>query len=97
MPIQHIVLFEPKDGASDADIKAAMDAVAAVKENVPGVLDCKTGENITDRAPGVKYAAVVTLEDRDALAAYGPHPEHQKVVELLKVAMESWTVVDFEE
>ncbi len=96
MPITHIVLFEAKDDASEADVKAAMDAVAAVKDKVPGVLDCKTGVNFTDRAPGVTHGAVVTLESKEALAAYGPHPEHQKVVELLKVAMEKWTVVDFE-
>ncbi len=96
MAVEHIVLFEPKDDATDEQVRAAMDAIRELKGKIPGILDLKMGDNFTDRAPNVKQAAIVTLESKEALAGYGPHPEHQKVLALLNIAMSGWTVVDFE-
>ena len=96
MAVQHIVLLELKDGVSDADIDQALNAVAGLNGKVPGVLGVKAGKNFTDRAGNISHAAIVTLEDRDALAGYGPHPAHQEVAKILGGLTQNLMVVDFE-
>ena len=42
------------------------------------------GKNFTDRANGFTHGLLVTLKDKAALEAYGPHPEHVAVAKPLK-------------
>jgi len=95
MAIEHIVLLEKKDDATDDQVQAVIDGIKGLKGKIPGVLDVKINENITDRAP-YSHGAIVTMADRDALAGYGPHPDHQQVLELLKPVAANLVVVDIE-
>eukprot|EP00960_Hanusia_phi_P060107 764409-Hanusia_phi.AAC.2 len=48
---------------------------------VPGIIAISFGPTFTtDRAQGFTHALVVDLKDKEALQAYGPHPEHVAVL-----------------
>ncbi len=96
MPIEHIVTIETKDGADPADDDALIAAVSALKGQIPGVLDVRFGRNFSDRAPHVALAGIVTLADRAALVAYGPHTAHQAMLRMLAPLAKAVTIVDIE-
>ena len=95
MPIEHIVLLEKKETATEEQLNSFLEAAKQLKDKVPGVLDVIHGENFTDRAPH-SHALIVTMVDRDALAGYGPHPAHQEVATMLKEVAKDWVIVDIE-
>ncbi len=96
MTVEHIVFIEANEGQSEQVAQELLDGIAGLKGKIPGVLDVKLGANFTNRAPGVTHAAVVTLEDKEALAGYGPHPDHKEVLKLLLPFAKNVTVVDIE-
>ena len=96
MAIEHLVLIEQNDGVTEAQAQEVMDGIAALKDQVPGILDVKIGNNFSDRAPHISHAAVVPLADKDALAAYGPHPAHQELLKILMPMAKNITIADIE-
>ena len=97
MAVKHIVLIEPNNSVDDATMQGLIDQMIPLLLQIPGVQDANAGKNFTDRAPpGVTHALVVTLDTKDSLAGYGPHPIHQQVLGLLKPAVKNVAAVDFE-
>ena len=62
-----------------------MDSAAAelrgLKGKIAGIADLSCGANFSDWAKGYTHGLVVRFTDRAALEAYGPHPEHQLVLQ----------------
>ena len=79
--IEHIVLFRWTEGASQEAINNAIAELRNLKGKIPGIVDLTCGTNFSDRAKGYTHGLVVRFKDRSALEAYGPHPEHQRVVQ----------------
>src|ERR1043166_613927 len=79
--VEHIVLFRWKEESSDEAIAQAMDALQQLKDRIPGIVDLTCGTNFSERAGGYTHGLVVRFADRAALEVYGPHPEHQHVVQ----------------
>jgi len=96
MAVHHLVMLELDGGLSDAQATELLGKVAGLLKQIPGVMDVKSGRNFTARAPNVTHASLVTLQDKQALAGYGPHPKHVEAQGLLKPHLKSITVVDFE-
>ena len=71
MTIEHIVLLEKKDDATDEQTQAALAGIKSLKEKIPGVLEVKISDNITDRAP-YSHGAIITMQDRETLAGIWP-------------------------
>lgn len=95
--VVHIVLFRWKADASAEAIERALEGIRSLRHAIPGILDLAIGANFCDRAKGYHHGLVVTLENRAALDAYGPHPAHQRVVqELLQPIREDTLALDFE-
>ena len=95
MTIEHIVLLEKKDDATDEQTLAAVAGIKSLKEKIPGVMQVKISDNITDRAP-YSHGAIITMQGRETLAEYGPHPAHQEVLQLLQPVAANLVVVDIE-
>ncbi len=79
--IEHIVLFQWAKEASPVAIETVMTELRKLKGKIPGVVDLSCGANFSDRSKGYTHGLVVRFKDRAALEAYGPHPEHQRVVQ----------------
>jgi hypothetical protein len=96
MTVEHLVLIETNDGVTDAEVQEVTDGIIALKDKIPGVLEVKIGKNFSDRAPHISHAAVITLTDKDALAAYGPHPAHQDLLKILMPIAKNLTIADID-
>ncbi len=96
MAVEHLVLIETNDDVTSEQVEEILQATHGLKGKIPGLLDVKIGRNFTDRAPHISVAAVITLADKDALAAYGPHPVHQELLKILMPAAKNVTIVDIE-
>lgn len=79
--IEHIVLFRWSEAASQEAMGDAMAELRKLKNKIPGIADLTCGANFSSRAKGYTHELVVRFKDRAALEAYGPHPEHRRVVQ----------------
>src|SRR5215831_12962041 len=79
--IEHIVLFRWTDAASQEAKDTVMTELRKLKNKIPGIVDLSCGANFSDRAKGYTHGLVVRFKDRAALESYGPHAEHQRVVQ----------------
>jgi len=96
MSIEHIVLLEFHDAANETQRQDCLTAIAALYGKIPGILEMKTGKNVSNRAGKITHAAIVTLCDRQALIDYATHPAHLQVLDILKPHLRHISVVDFE-
>jgi len=79
--VEHIVLIRWTEEASQAAIEGAMAELRGLKGKIAGIVELSAGANFSERAKGFTHGMVVRFADRAALEAYGPHPEHQRVVQ----------------
>jgi Stress responsive A/B Barrel Domain len=79
--VEHIVLIRWTEEASRAAIDSAMAELWGLKDKIAGIVELSVGANFSERAKGFTHGMVVRFTDRAALEAYGPHPEHQRVVQ----------------
>ena len=95
--IEHIVLFRWTDAAGGKAIETVMTELRGLKNKIPGIVDLSCGANFCDRAKGFTHGLVVRFTDRASLEAYGPHPEHQRVVQnLIKPIAADILALDYE-
>ena len=96
--IEHIVLFKMKQGVTEQQRTEFIEALKALRHNVPGILELTAGRNLNEeRSQGYEIALLVRFGDKNSLDAYGPHPAHQDVVQKYVLPWcESVIVADYE-
>lgn len=84
--VRHIVLFKFRDDVPASTLDAIRDGLAALEQKVGGFTGYAWGTTIThdNRQHGYTHGFTMDFVDEPALRAYGPHPEHQKVVAMIK-------------
>ena len=94
--IVHIVMFKLKDENKDSNIEKVKNELTALVDKIDELIDIEIGVNFADEARAFDLSLYSTFNSKEDLKAYAIHPEHLKVVELIKsVALES-KVVDYE-
>ena len=78
--VEHIVLFRWTNEESQETVDNALAELRGLQGKIPGIVDISSGVNFTDRAKGYTHVLIMHFADRAALEAFGPHPEHQRVV-----------------
>lgn len=95
--VEHVVLFKPREDATNQQKDAVRDQILALKEVIPGIVSASGGMNFSERSGGYDIGIVLRFESREALDAYIPHPAHRAVVETyVRPATEGVIVVDYE-
>jgi hypothetical protein len=95
--VEHLVLIRWAEQATPEAIATAMSELRGLKGKIEGIVDLSCGENFSERAKGYTHAMVARFVDRAALAAFYPHPEHQRVVQTFVVPFRAdIVVVDYE-
>ena len=95
--VEHLVMFKFVDGTDETQLEAVTEGLRSLRTKVPGILELTAGRNFTQRARGYHLGLLVRLRDREALAGYGTHPEHLRVVEtLIKPHLDELIVLDYE-
>jgi len=97
--LKHIVLFKLKEkaeGAARGDnankLKRELEALPA---KIPQIMRMEVGLNAVPSEAAYDVAIYSEFADKDALAIYQKHPEHMKVVELVKKIVEGRAVTDY--
>jgi len=95
--LRHVVCFKFKPEATAEQIKKVESEFVALKTKIPQIAGLEWG---TDNSPekladGFTHCFIVTFKAEADRAAYLPHPEHLKFVEILKPILEKPFVIDF--
>lgn len=94
--VEHIVLFKMKTDSTPEQKDELIRRLRALAGKIEGIVDLSAGETFTDRHQGYTVGLVVRFTDREALARYGPHPEHVPVKEYVAEVCEDVIAVDYE-
>ena len=96
MTVQHVLMLEFKDGIDNEAKINSLKAVEGLEDKIDGVEQIHSGEDFSGRGGNFTHSIIVTMRDRDVLAAYGPHPAHKEVQAVLGPIVEKLCVIDFE-
>jgi hypothetical protein len=78
-------------------IRAVEAAFAALRDQVPGIVDLEWGTNVSPEGldQGYSHCFLVTFRDAAARDAYLPHPAHVAFGQLLRPHLDRVLVVDY--
>ena len=98
--LTHIVwwTFKPEANGNAAAANAALvkQSLEGLRGKIPELKELKVGVNVLGSSTRTADLVLVTFhDDAEGLAAYAAHPEHQKVVELLKQVVATREAIDF--
>ena len=95
--LRHVVLFAFRDDAPDDRIRVIEAAFAALKDQIPGIVDLEWGTNESPEGldQGFTHCFVVTFQDAAARDGYLPHPAHVAFGALLQPCLDRVLVVDY--
>ena len=94
--IKHIVLFKFKDENKEVFMKQAKQELENLVGKIEELKGMEIGINylVDDKMPDLSLTS--TFENKEGLKIYATHPEHLKVVDLIRpMAIGRW-VVDYE-
>jgi hypothetical protein len=96
--IRHVLLLQPRPETTPEVIAQCRDALGALVGAVPGLTGFSFGENFAaaERREGFTHGFTMDFVDREALAAYGPHPAHRPVAAMVRAAFERIVVLDID-
>lgn len=95
--VEHLVLLKFKPETTPPQRDALLAALRGLPEKVPGIMTFHCGPNFSpSRAQGFDIGIHVQFPSREALAAYGPHPEHQTVLAQITALCADLIAVDFD-
>ena len=72
--LRHVAMFKWQDGVTDNQKQAARDALAALKEQVPSVVEYTVGFDIRRNPNNWDMVLVADFEDQDGLESYFANP-----------------------
>jgi len=95
--IRHVLLLQQRPDATTSEIDACRDALAGLVGPIAGLVNCHWGQNVApeERRAGFTHGFTMDFVDRESLAAYGPHPQHQLAVAKIRATFERIVVFDF--
>lgn len=95
--VEHIVCFKMKPEATPEQEQKLIEMLRALKDAIPTVVELTAGKTFTpERGQGFTVGLVAKFRDKEGLAVYGPHPNHQPVKEYVAQVCESVLAVDYE-
>jgi hypothetical protein len=97
--VKHIVMWQLKAEAlgnpRSANAELVKEKLEALKGVIPGLLTVEVGLDFSKTAASADLVLYAEFEDREALAAYQSHPEHEAVKEFIGDVTEARWVVDY--
>lgn len=88
--IKHVVLLKFKSPTSPQKVRDIFAALAGLRRVIPGLLDFSGGPYTSAEGlhKGFTHGFVMTFADAASRDAYLPHPEHEKVKQLIVPELE---------
>jgi hypothetical protein len=79
----HMFAFRLKPGVTEEQQQRMLGEIAALKNQIPLVLEANVGRNVSPRGQGFVIGGVMKFADAAALEAYNIHPVHQALLKWL--------------
>ncbi|HXT77089.1 MAG TPA: Dabb family protein [Candidatus Eisenbacteria bacterium] len=76
----HMFAFRFKAGVTEEQKKHVLDEIRKLQHEIPAVLECWVGKNISPRGEGYELGGAMKFADQAAFQGYAAHPVHQKLV-----------------
>lgn len=92
----HVAWLRFKPEVSAVRIQEHLAACRALPEKIPVLRSLVCGPNVSNRANGMTHGIIVEMRDLKALDEYLAHPEHVKVVTLLREDIAELLVMDLQ-
>ena len=95
--LTHVVLMQLRADAPEADIADLDDKLRDLAARLVGPDSYTLGTNATEEpfAQGYDFGFVIRFHDRQALAAYHGHPDHQPISDAVQSLSTTFLVFDF--
>ena len=93
--IVHIVMFKFKEENKDSNLSEVTKKLNALVELVPTLNSMEVGIDFNKSQRAFDLSLYSTFNSKEDLEAYAMHPEHLKVVELIKSVTIESKVVDY--
>lgn len=93
--IVHIVMFKFRDENKSANLAEVTKKLNALVDLIPELKKMEVGLNFTPTERAFDLSIYSTFESKEDMETYAIHPEHLKVVELIKVVTLESKVVDY--
>ncbi len=93
--ITHVVLFKFKQETSEAEIQQLAEGLGNLPQIIEEIREFRFGSDVIRSERSYDLGLISSFDDLDALQRYQIHPEHQKVVALVKAIAASVVAVDF--
>lgn len=82
--IDRIILVKFGEQTTHAQLQEIVERFKALKQYLSGVVEVNAGINFSENNKGYQLVLRVRFEDKAALEAYGPNPNHQAVAALIR-------------
>ena len=97
--LKHIVLFKLKDSAAgagkDQNARKLKAEIEALVGKIPQIVKMEVGINAVHSEAAYDVALYSEFSDKGDLETYQKHPEHMKVVDLVRTVAAGRVVVDY--
>ena len=94
--VEHLVWFKLKEGVSNEQKQAMMQALRGLPSKIEGIEHLACGEDFSGRSQGYEIGLVVRFVSRKALEVYGPHPDHAAFSQGFSDLWDDVKALDFE-
>ena len=94
--IVHIVMFKFREEHKSENIAQVQKELNALVEKIDELKSIEVGVDFNGSNRAFDLSLYSTFDSKDALACYAKHPEHLRVVELIKEVTSESKVVDYE-
>ena len=94
--IVHIVMFKFRQENKTANITQVQKELNALVEKIDELKSIEVGVDFNGSDRAFDLSLYSTFNSKDALACYATHPEHLRVIELIKEVTSESKVVDYE-
>ena len=94
--IRHIVFLKMKEDAAQGDTERLVEALESLKGEIALVRELEVGLDLCAGATSYDIALNTAFDTFEDVAAYGVHPYHLKVVELIEEVTSARVKVDYE-
>jgi len=83
--IKHVVLLKFRNSTSERKLGEIFAALGGLRDRIPGLLDFSGGAYCSPEGlqRGFTHGFVMTFADAASRDAYLPHPEHEKVKQMI--------------
>lgn len=93
--LKHVVFFKFKQDVDPAAVESLEKSLAALPGVVPEIKQYEFGRDMVRSERSYDFCLVSAFDDLDAMKRYQIHPEHQKVIALVREICDSVLAVDF--